>query len=126
MIVSAAAAGATTQTNNLTISSFDNARFTMVASTTVDIIPATNEGDSGMIVLETFVAAGDRISISSNGGTNYVNMQFRDGVLAVSADGDTMDINAIGNSTGRYRIVTDGTVGTRVWQRVITTLGLLA
>jgi hypothetical protein len=102
---------------------FDNARFTMTASQTVEIIPATGESDVGAIHAEVVVGTGDVVQVSSDSGTNYMNQTGRgdSATGGFAAAGEWRPIEFVGNSTGRYRVVTDATVGTRTLQRMITT-----
>lgn len=126
-VISPDVATTTTQTGNMTISSFDNARFSMTASQTTEIIPATNEADAGHIIVDVLIGLADTVDVSADSGTNYVSKMTSAGVdTSLGLAGEYVTIEFIGNSTGRYRVVTSVSVGTRQFQRMITTFGELA
>lgn len=99
---------------------FDNTEFTMTASQTTDIIPATGESDTGLVWVRVAVATDD-FRLSANSGTNYTAVPTVGVMATLGSAGNVCAIIGVGNSTGRYRIVTDNTVGTRTFARAITT-----
>ncbi len=101
---------------------FDNVRFSQTASQTLDIIPATGESDSGIIIRESGNYV-DVVSISGDSGTTYQIMKpMSADKLNITATGDTVQIIGVGNSTGRYRVISSADVETRYYHRIITTL----
>lgn len=107
----------------MVISSFDNSDFSMTESQTVEIIPATGESDFGMIIQRSGTAA-DTLLFSADSGVNYIaltatNLGEKWGTFGQAGTG--FNILGIGNSTGRYKIVTTATVQTRNFVRIITT-----
>ncbi len=105
------------------IISFDNVRFTMTASQTVEIIPASGEVDNGIIFLESGGDTGNKLYISADSGSNYVLVTniITKSTPSFSVTGDVALIQGVGNSTGRYKIVVDSTVVNRVFHRCIVT-----
>tara|TARA_R110000823_G_scaffold307969_1_gene431384 strand:+ start:622 stop:1317 length:696 start_codon:yes stop_codon:yes gene_type:complete len=105
--------------------SFDNSTFTMSASQTVETIPATGESDTGFIMVNTGVgsASDDAVFVSSDSGTTYTKSftQTSSGSDFNSA-GMKVTIDGIGNSTGRYKVVTVSDSGTRKFIKCITTI----
>ncbi len=101
----------------------DNARLSITQSQTDSTIPASGEMDFVTYVLETFIASGDAFEISADGGSNYTLMNSTQAVASFTATvGNSVSIPGIGNSNGRYRIVADGTAGTRVVMQSTITL----
>lgn len=105
-------------TAGMVISSFDNARFSMTASQTTEIIPATGESDFGHIQCDTFIT-GDKLQVSADSGVNYIVPASE--TWGGSGVSNNPTIEGYGNSTGRYKVVTSATAGTRIFQRLITT-----
>lgn len=105
---------------------FDNARLSLTASQTDETIPATGESDSVTYLTSTVIGGADNLQISANSGTDYSTIAVLIGVHSAAEFGDQIDtiqsIPAIGNSTGRYRLSMDSTVGTRITIQVVTTI----
>ena len=104
---------------------YDNADFSMTASQTVEIIPASGESDTGLIWVRTSIAA-DTLEFSADSGTNYraINAAVVGSMGRSFGDaGGCYFVLGIGDSTGRYRIVATSGVGTRNIGRAITTVG---
>ncbi len=101
---------------------FDNALFSLTASQTDATTPATGESDSGYIHCETLIGSTDIAEISADTGSTFSSLTVynRDSVKFLQLE-DGVLIHFVGNSTGRYRIVASATVGTRLFQMLVTT-----
>ena len=103
---------------------FDNARLSITASQTDDTVPATGESDSGQIETVTAFSTSDDFETSPNSGTNFHPwLSFQGTAIRITENANSQGtIIGIGNSTGRYRITTDATAGTRIFHQLITTV----
>lgn len=101
--------------------SFDNSRFTMTASQETEIIPASGESDTGSIIIESNGQSGDTFELSADSGSSYIARFIYTATTDFNGNGRPADFNGIGNSIGRYKVVTSSTAATRTYVRCITT-----
>lgn len=104
---------------------FDNARLALTASQTDTTIPATGENDVVTYIKPASISGSDAFNISVDSGSNFVSA-IADSVAGTDtfmnvAAGRAQSVKSIGNSTGRFQIVCDATVGTRDIEQLITT-----